>query len=179
MPVVPALLSGAGPHLVEAARAVDRPVVPRQERDERLATAFGADRGMHLALAAIPAADAEGSVLLGDRPTALAALGLVDETLLRIELLLTGAEDEVHPAVSAADGLVGVHPLPCLLCLRLRPGLDDCRLLEPDLIACRRLRGSVEDVRFERGPDVQPPTIHAGSTPGKRRARPVECRPGA
>jgi len=47
------------------------------------------------------------------------------------------------------------------------PGLGRLPFPRPDLIACRRLRGSVRGLPVERGPDVQPPTIHAGSAAGK------------
>lgn len=71
---------------------------------------------MHLALApATTASQAESAVLLGDGPAALAALGLVHQALAGVELLLTGREDEVHPAIATADGLVGVHPSLSLL----------------------------------------------------------------
>jgi len=85
-------LSGAGSHLVEAVGAVDRTVVARQERHERLAAALRAHGGMHLPLAPVPvsAPDPEGPVLLGDGTTALASLRLIDESLAGIELLFTG-----------------------------------------------------------------------------------------
>jgi hypothetical protein len=118
-------LGPGGAHLVKAARAVDRPVVPRQERNKCLATALRADRGVHFALTASPTvADAEGSILLRDRAAARTTLGLVDQALLSVELLLTGGEDEVHPAVSTVDGLVGVHPTLCLLFARHGRALD-------------------------------------------------------
>ena len=80
-----------------------------------------------VAWSAVTPADAERAILLRDGTAALAALGFVDEPLLGVELLLAGAEDEVHPAVTAADGLVGVHPFPSLLCTRPDLGLDDRR----------------------------------------------------
>src|SRR3990170_3350927 len=106
------MLSGAGANLVEAVRAVDRSIVAREERHQGLAPALGADRGVHLALPPVPAAgaDPQRTVLLGDGAAALATLGLVDEALAGVELLLPGGKDEVHAAVATADGLVGVHP---------------------------------------------------------------------
>ena len=83
--------SGAGTHLVEAVRAVDRTIVAREEWHEGLSATLGADRGMHLALTAIPVAspsDPQGSILLCDGSAALAALGLVDQPLAGVELLL-------------------------------------------------------------------------------------------
>lgn len=118
-------LGPRGTHLVKAARAIDRPVVPWQERDEGLSTALRADRGVHLALTASPTvADAKGSVLLRNRAAARTTLGLVHQALLGVELLLAGGEDEVHPAVSTVDGLVGVHPTLCLLFARHGRALD-------------------------------------------------------
>src|SRR5687768_1430304 len=120
--------SGAGADLVEAIRAVHRSVVAWQERHERLPAALGAHRRVHLALSAIAAVrgatDPERPVLLRDRAAALATLWLVDQALAGVELLLARGEDEVHPAVSTADGLVGVHPSQCLLLSHIRPDLD-------------------------------------------------------
>src|SRR5688500_11210804 len=120
--------SGAGADLVEAIRAVHRSVVAGEEGHERLSTALRAHRGVHLSLSAVAAVrgatDAECPVLLCDRAAALATLWLVDQALAGVELLLASGEDEVHPAVSTADGLVGVHPSQCLLLSHVRPELD-------------------------------------------------------
>ena len=118
-------LGPGGAHLVKAARAVDRPIVPRQERDKCLATALRANRGVHFALTASPTvADPEGSILLRNRAAARTTLRLVHQALLGVELLLAGGEDEVHPAVTTMDGLVGVHPTLCLLFARHGRALD-------------------------------------------------------
>src|SRR5688500_4174682 len=138
--------SGPGADLVEAVRAVHRPVVAREERHERLSAALGADGGVHLALAPVgpSGADAEGAVLLGDGAAALAALRLVDEPLAGVELLLAAREDEVHAAVPTADGLVGVHLSQCLLFSHARSELDVRGLRAGPRSACELGRGSSE-----------------------------------
>src|SRR5687767_12886260 len=98
---------------------------------------------MHLALAAPSAvADAQRTVLLCGRAAARTPLGLVEESLLGVELLLASRKDEVHPAVTAADGLVGVHPTHAS-CSHARTGaLDGLLVPLPGRSACDRLPGS-------------------------------------
>ena len=140
-------LGPGGAHLVKAARAVDRPVVPWQERDQSLATALRTDGGVHLALSASPTiADAEGSVLLRDGAAARTTLGLVHQALLGVELLLAGGEDEVHPAVTTMDGLVGVHPTLCLLYARHGRALDGLLVPLPGRTSSVRQVAGVEQI---------------------------------
>src|SRR6266540_1450507 len=75
--------SDSGTHLVEAAAAVDGPIVARQERHECLTSAFRTYRGVHLTLSVAPACrNPQRSILLGDGTAALAPLRLVHEPLL-------------------------------------------------------------------------------------------------
>src|SRR5947207_15769320 len=95
----------------EADRAVDGPVHPRLERDLRLVPARRADdrevlsvRPVVAALVAARAPDlpdviAPISARPATRPAAGAPLGVADETLLLVILLIRGRVDEFHPAV--------------------------------------------------------------------------------
>src|SRR3990172_1911118 len=80
---------------------------------------------VHLALArATAGADPQGPVLLRHRATTLAALRLVDQALLGVELLFAGREHEVHAAVAATDRLVRVHPTLTSLQRTTGPDMD-------------------------------------------------------
>ena len=87
------LKSDVGLHLGEAVGAVNRPVRLRLKGNLRLAAAGSAGRSEVLSGTA-------GSVLAGVT-AALAALGLVLEASLRVELLLTGGEHEFLAALLA------------------------------------------------------------------------------
>ena len=80
-------------HLREALAAVDRTIGLRLEGNTSLAAAVGADSGEVLSRAA-------GSIL-ASVTAGLAALGLILEASLRIELLLTGGEHEFGAAFLA------------------------------------------------------------------------------
>jgi hypothetical protein len=80
-------------HLREALAAVDRTVRLRLKRNSGLAAAGSAGSGEILA-------GATGSGLAGIT-AGLAALGLVLEAALRVELLLTGSEHELFAALFA------------------------------------------------------------------------------
>jgi hypothetical protein len=102
-------LERAGADLVEARAAVHRPIVARRERDDRLAAARAADRGMELAWAFV------GSGALGRCSTARAALRVVDQALAGIEGLLARREDELLGTIATGQRTVFVHPLQTLL----------------------------------------------------------------
>lgn len=101
---------------LEAVRAIDRLVVPRNERDHRLLAARAAGRRVHgalLATAAIPAAvSVRGAATrriaasLVRAPAIWAASGLIGEALLGVEFLLARGEDEIFAAVTAGQGLI-------------------------------------------------------------------------
>ncbi len=82
----------------EAIAAVNRAVAPGLERNRGILAAFCADHGMHLTRALAVATIA----LAASRLTArIAALGLVGETLHRVERLIVCAEGKRLPAVLA------------------------------------------------------------------------------
>ena len=103
------VLEGAGADLVEARAAVHRPIVAWRERDDRLAAARTADRGVELAWALV------GSGALRGRSAGRAALRVVDQALAGIEGLLAGREDELLGAIATGQRTVFVHPLQTLL----------------------------------------------------------------
>ena len=88
-------------HLGEALRAVDRAVLTGLEGDPGLTAAVGADSGVHLALGA--------GVVLAGVAAGLAALGLVDEASLSVELLFTSGENELGSTFFACECFVLVH----------------------------------------------------------------------
>ena len=88
-------------HLGEALAAVDRTVGLRLEGDTSLAAAGSAGSGEVLTGAA-------GRVLAGVT-AGLAALRLILEAALRVELLLTGGKGELVAALFAYQDLVFVH----------------------------------------------------------------------
>ena len=102
-------LERAGSDLVEARAAIHRPIVAWRERDDRLAAARAADRGVELAWAFV------GSGALGRCSTARAALWVVDQALAGIEGLLAGREDELLGTIATGQRTVFVHPLQTLL----------------------------------------------------------------
>jgi len=102
-------LERARPNLVEARAAVHRPIIAGRERDDRLAAARAADRGMELAWALV------GSGAFGRCSTARAALRVVDQALAGIEGLFAGREDELLGTIATGQRTVFVHPLQTLL----------------------------------------------------------------
>ena len=88
-------------HLSEALAAVDRTVGLGLERNLGLAAASCADCGEVLTGAT--------SGVLASVAAGLAALGLVLEAALRVELLLTGGPNELFAAIFAYQSLVFVH----------------------------------------------------------------------
>ena len=90
--------------LAEAVAAVNRTVGTGLERNFAGLAATCADRIIHLTVAA-----ATGRALLTGRAAVLATLGLIGETLFRVEFLLAGGEGEALSAIFADDGLVAEH----------------------------------------------------------------------
>jgi hypothetical protein len=86
--------------LVEAAAAVDRAVIPRNERHHRVGSALRADNSVHLAGVASRSLPSACSAASG------ATLRLVHQTLLCKELLLAHREHELLCAVATLQGLV-------------------------------------------------------------------------
>ena len=80
-------------HAGKSLAAIDRAVLTGTEGDLRLFAAAGADSGEHLAVGTLAG--------LAGIPAGLAALGLVGEAALRVELLLAGGEDELLAALFA------------------------------------------------------------------------------
>jgi len=100
------LSEGWLPAGLEAGAAVDRPVVPRLERNTGRCAACCAHGIVHLALTAFGALAAGGLLCV---TAGLAALGLVLEALLCIELLFSGGENEFHATVTAYENFVFEH----------------------------------------------------------------------
>ena len=80
-------------HAGEALAAVDGAVLTGTEGDLGLFAAAGADGGEHLTVGTLAG--------LAGIPAGLAALGLVGEAALRVELLLAGGEDELLASLFA------------------------------------------------------------------------------
>src|SRR5262245_33910532 len=91
-----------GPASGIALAAVDRLAVGRIERHLRLLSAAVAGHVVERALAAL----SRGHLALV--AARLAALGLIRESLARVELLVVGREQEGRPAVDASEVLVRV-----------------------------------------------------------------------
>jgi len=90
-------------HGSEAFAAVNRTVLTGLERHFGFFAAVGADGIVHLTVGF--------AGVLACVAAVLAALGLVDEAFLRIELLLAGSEDEIIAAILANQGFVFEHGL--------------------------------------------------------------------
>ena len=99
----------AGPDLVETRTAVDRAVVPWRERDDRLAPAGPADRGVELARALVRASP------LGGGPARWASLRVVRQPLAGVEGLFARRERELLGTIATGQTSVLVHPLRTLL----------------------------------------------------------------
>jgi len=97
---------GRRPDLVEARAAVDGPIVPGRERDDRLAAARAADRGVELAR------PIDGAGALGCCSAARATLRVVLETLAGEERLLPRGEQEFLRTVTTIERSILVHPGP-------------------------------------------------------------------
>ena len=98
-------------HRAEAVTAIHWPIAPRQERHLGVNATLGADRRMHLPLAAaVPAAAAaaaESSLLASAGASASwAAAGLIGEPLGVKELLFAGCEYKNSATVSACQVFV-------------------------------------------------------------------------
>ena len=102
---------------LEAFRAVDRLVVPGNERNHRLLATSAADRRMHgplLATSAITAATVPVGSAAARRiaagfvraPAIWATRRLIGEALLGIEFLFANGEDEVLATITAVQGLI-------------------------------------------------------------------------
>ena len=91
--------------LAEAIAAVNRTIRAGLEGDFAGFAAACAGCVIHLTVAAAAA----GRTLLAGRTAILAALGLIGETLFRVEFLLAGGEGEALSAIFADDGLVAEH----------------------------------------------------------------------
>ena len=90
--------------LTEAIAAVNRTIRAGLEGDFAGFAAACAGCVIHLTVAA-----ATGRALLAGGTAILAALGLIGETLFRVEFLLAGGEGEALSAIFADDGLVAEH----------------------------------------------------------------------
>jgi len=94
--------------LVKAGAAIDRSIVARCERDDRLAPTRTADRRVKLARSVVrPGA-------LGDRSARGASLWVVGQPLALEERLFPRGEDELLGAVSTGQGAVVIHRLSLL-----------------------------------------------------------------
>lgn len=89
------------PHLCEARAAINRAVLTGSERNLCFCTAFCASRYEHFTFAAV--------AVFACVAAGFAALGFINETLLRIEFLLSCCEDEFFVAVLACECFVFVH----------------------------------------------------------------------
>src|SRR5438552_1669826 len=99
------LLRSGGPPRREVLRAVDGPIRTRQEWDLRSLPAVAAGDVVHVRRAR------RATLFLRALAAVGAALWLVDETLLLVELLLASAPHECVPALAAGQRLVGKrHP---------------------------------------------------------------------
>ncbi|MPN29480.1 hypothetical protein SDC9_176933 [bioreactor metagenome] len=98
---------------LEASTAVDRPIILGNERDLGGRSALGTNGIVHFALAA--------ALGFTGVPACLAADGLVLETLLSVEFLLTGSKNELSAAILAYQSLVFEHgeKSPCKNIFRL------------------------------------------------------------
>ena len=103
-PLAKGALCASDQLLAETIRAVNRTIRAGLEGDFAGLAATCADRIIHLTVAA-----ATGRALLAGRTAGLAALGLIGETLFRVEFLLAGGEGEALSAIFADDGLVAEH----------------------------------------------------------------------
>ena len=88
-------------HGSKAFAAINRAVLAGLKGNLRFFAAVGADRGVHLA---VRLRRSFAGVTAG-----FAALGLVHKALFRVELLLTGGENEFRAALVADQSLVFVH----------------------------------------------------------------------
>ena len=91
--------------LAEAVAAVNRTVGTGLERNLAGFAAACAGCVIHLTVAAATT----GRALFAGRTAILAALGLIGETLFRVEFLLAGGEGEALSAIFADDGFVAEH----------------------------------------------------------------------
>ncbi len=94
--------------LLEAVAAIDGAVAAWLEGHACFTSAAGALRGVHLTFAAIAAASAAvraAALLRLARRAALGATrGVVGQPTARIKFLLTRGENEIAPAIAAAQG---------------------------------------------------------------------------
>ena len=88
-------------HLCKAIAAVNRTIISGLERHLCLAAAGSAGSGEELTGSA--------SIVLACVTASLAALGLVLEATLSVELLLTGGENELAAALFTSQFLIFVH----------------------------------------------------------------------
>ena len=100
-----ARLAAGHANFVVARAAIDGPVVLRQERHLRLRTALGTDNRMHLTGRALRTSARSGFGAV-TRTAARTTAGLIHQSFLLVELLLTCGEGEVIPAIAAFKGLV-------------------------------------------------------------------------
>ena len=94
-----------GDLLAEAVAAINRTVGTGLEGNFAGLAAACADRVIHLTVAAATT----GRALLAGGTAILATLGLIGETLFRVEFLLAGGEGEAGSAIFADDGFVAEH----------------------------------------------------------------------
>jgi len=104
-PLAKGALCASDQLLTEAIAAVNRTIRAGLEGDFAGLAAACAGRVIHLTVAAAAA----GRALLAGCTAILAALGLIGETLFRVEFLLVGSKGEFLSAIFADDGLVAVH----------------------------------------------------------------------
>src|SRR5437762_10963976 len=148
-----------GPVRFEAFGAVDRPIAPRLEGHlTRLAAAAAHDvvHGLR---------PYGGALGLGAAAAIQTALWLVQQALLRVELLLTGGPHECVGALPAGQRLVHEFsrhpraPRPEILCLAVKRPLSDSHLAEsrreiraraPELVAGGLRRIDADPTHFDR-----------------------------
>ena len=104
-PLAKGALCASDQLLAEAIAAVNRTIRAGLEGDFAGLAAACAGRVIHLTVAAAAA----GRALLAGCTAILAALGLIGETLFRVEFLLAGGEGEAGSAIFADDGFVAEH----------------------------------------------------------------------
>jgi len=110
-----AILLARCAHPLVAVTAIDRLVRARDEGNQRMGAAFRADSGMHLTLgtalavvSGLPVRPAQAHPLAPKGAATRAPPRLVHQPPARVELLLTGRENELIPALAALQNLVGI-----------------------------------------------------------------------
>ena len=104
-PLAKGALCASDQLLAEAIAAVNRTIRAGLEGDFAGFAAACAGCVIHLTVAAATT----GRALFAGRTAILAALGLIGETLFRVEFLLAGGEGEAGSAIFADDGFVAEH----------------------------------------------------------------------